>query len=259
MKSAGISKRRKRGSKTRNVRVSRPVRRAVKATLKSRAETKFVGSAQTRQFNQTISSASECYPLMPQVGQGDRDCDRTGSKISPKYLIVKGYIQYYSGITTQPYVPPNTARLMILSQKNIKVSSAVQTQVDTAHLLKDNLATSVARAYTGGTTDNLAPINSDLFKIHMDKKVRFNWLNQYTADGSQPGVGWQTGSDRTKYFYCKIKCPETLTFDDGNGDYPNNFAPFLCVGGVNDDTSGAWTANTPYNVVWESIVYYKDY
>lgn len=258
VKSASISKRRKRQMGTRRLRVS-SVRKVVRDVVKSEAETKYTSSAQTRQFNSSISSAGECYPLVPQVPQGDGDWQRTGEKISPKYLIVKGKLQYYNSITSQAYVPPSTVRLMILSQKNIKVSSAVQTAADVAHLLKPNAGTGVAYDYTGGSVDNLTPINRDLFTVHMDKKIKLNWMNRqnFTSLGD-PTVEWQVGNDRTKYFYCKIKCPKTLTFDDGNGDYPNNFAPFICVGGVNDDGTSAWSANTPYNVAWMSTLYFKD-
>lgn len=231
----------------------------VREIINRLAETKYVSSAQTRQFNSTISSATECYPLVPQVSQGFDDYQRTGDKISPKYLVVKGYLQYHSSITSQPYVPPSTVRIMILSQKNIKVGSAVSTSVDTQHLIKDNQGGGAARPYQGVPTDNLSQINPDLFTVHMDRKVKLNWLNQHTLDGATPAPGWQVGNDLTKYFYCRIPCPKTLTFDQGNADYPNNFAPFICVGGVNDDGSAAWTVGTPYNVCWLSTLYYKDF
>ena len=70
-------------------------------------------------FNSTISASTECYPLLPAVTEGTDGHQRIGDKIRPKYLIVKGQIQYN---TTDPgfenYIPPSTIRVMLLTQKN---------------------------------------------------------------------------------------------------------------------------------------------
>lgn len=251
---------------TRKPRLSRPattaVAKVVKRVMTRTAETKYVSAQQDLSFNSTISSSGECYPLCPAVPQGVDDYQRVGDKIRGKYLIIRGKLQYNNAFLdtagTQ-FIPPSTCRLMILSQNNIKVSGDVSTRADVAHLLKDNVGTGSARPYSGGQYDNLAPINRDLFKVHKDLKIKLNWINHQVVL-TDPGVSisHDVGNDRTKYFYCKIPINRVMKFDDGTGNFPNSFAPFLCFGGVCDDGSAAWTASTPYRVTFTSTLYFQD-
>lgn len=212
-------------------------------------------------FNSSISAASECYPLLPAVTEGTDGHQRIGDRIQPKYLIVKGKIHYDSSVTgaggnTGPYIGPSTVRLLLLSQKNIKISSDVSSRADVEHLLKDNIGTDTARAYTGTQFDNLAPINKDLFTVHMDRKYKLK--GQMTKElGNSNTVTW-ADTQRTLYFVKKIRCPKTLFFDDGNGNTPNNFAPFFCMGSVLDDNQSPWSATTPYRAVVQAELYFTD-
>lgn len=238
---------------------TKAVRAIAKQVVHKESENKFVSTSFNQLFNSTIASASECYPLMPQIPEGTGDYQRVGDKVRGRGLYIKGFVQIGKDVAGNIYnIPPSTLRCMILSQKNIKVSSAVQTQADVAHLLKDNYGTGTARDYAGGQLDNLAPINKDLFHVYMDKKIRFQWQNIQTGTGGAPTVEWQSGNNITRYFSCKIKVPATLTFDDGNGDYVNNFAPFFCMGSVCDDGDTPFTLTTPWKVVVQSVLYYED-
>lgn len=253
------------GLRSRKPAISRPAAKAVRAIAKAvvhkETEDKFVSTEGAVLFNSTISSSSECYPVIPQITVGTGDYQRIGDKVRGKYLYVKGYLQYNTNYLefsqgTQ-YLPPVTARVMILSQKNIKVGGDVSSRADVAHLLKDNVGTGTARPYDAGILDNLAPINKDLFRVHMDKKIKLNWVQR--GDQSNAGdTGYGIGNDRTKYFTCRIKLPATMTFDDGNGNWPNNVAPFLCFGAVNDDGSTKYTVGTPFRVGWISTAYFED-
>ena len=160
----------------------------------------------TRVFNSTISGPSEAYPLMPQIGQGTDDFQRIGDKVRGKYLYVKGHLMwnasFINAVGVNNYVPPSTCRILILSQKNVKSNLQISTDVDTPHLLKDNVGTGVARAYVGVMRDNLAPINKDLFKVHMDKKVKMRYIYQ-SSDGT--GTGSHVGQP-TVYFHAVSRC-----------------------------------------------------
>lgn len=232
-----------------------------KRVVRKEAEDKFVSTQGAVLFNSRISSSSECYPLLPQIPQGTDDWQRIGDKVRGKYLYVKGYVQldqyYLDNTTGTQYIPPFTIRVLCLSQKNVKVGSEVSSRIDVAHLLKDNIGTGDARPYDGNVLDNLAPINKDLFKVHMDKKIKFSWVarGDLTVSGD---TGYGVGQERTKYFKVRIKLPATLTFDNGNGSWPNNFAPFLCVGAVNDDGTGKYITGTPFRVGWLSTAYFED-
>lgn len=257
----------RRAARAAKPRLSKPAAKAVtkvvKRVLKRTNETKYVSLQQDLSFNSTISSASEAYPMCPAVPQGTDDFQRIGDKIQGKYLIIRGKVQYNNSFLdtagTQ-FIPPATCRLMILSQNNVKTSGDVNAgRVDVAHLLKDNVGTGSARSYSGTQYDNLAPINKDLFKVHLDKKIRLNWINHQIVV-TDPGVSisHDVGNDRTKYFYCKIKLNKGMKFDDGTGNYPNSFAPFMVFGSVNDDGSAPWTASTPFHVTVLSTLYFSD-
>lgn len=248
-------------TRTSKPRLSKPaataVRKIAKAVVRKEAETKFVSLRQDQSFNSAISGASECYSVMPAITQGTDDYQRIGDKVRGRWLYVKGHLQYNASyLNTQlasNYVPPSTVRLLILSQKNIK-SAGQLSNVDVSHILKDNVATGAGRAYVGAMTDNLAPINKDLFKVHMDKKVRLSALS--IMSDNTGSAAW-TGM-KAYYFTAKIKLPNTLYFDDGNGNNPNNFAPFFCMGSVLEDGTSPWSVSTPYRVTFLSTAYFED-
>lgn len=250
--------------KTAKPRLSKPAAAAVKRIAKSvvsrASETKFVSLRQDQSFNSSISSAGECYPVMPQITQGTDDYQRIGDKVSGRTLYIKGHIQYNAAYMNTPgannYTPPSTVRILILSQKNIKSNLQIPSApgVDVSNLLKDNVAVGTGRAYVGAMTDNLAPINKDLFKVHFDKKVKMNAVYQ-SSDGTGTG-GWI--GMKAYYFSCRIKLPKTLYFDDTNGNNPNNFAPFFCLGSVLEDGSSPYSVQTPYRVTFLSTAYFDD-
>lgn len=235
------------------------IARVVKKVMSRNVEVKHVGAnVVDAAFNSSISAASECYPVIPQVTEGTDGHQRVGDKIRPKYLIVKGHLQYDHGFMGN-FAPPSTVRVMILTQKNIKTASDVSSRADIDHLLKDNIGTDTGRAYTGSMFDNLAPINKDLFNVLMDRK--FKMLPQlYTGLGNTSDTNTKTlsGTQRTYTFTKKIKCPATLYYDDGNANIANNFAPFVCLGAVTDDGSGPFSLNTPYHLTVQGELYFTD-
>jgi len=246
-----------RSARRRRVTTVKAVRAIAKSVVARASETKFVSLRQDLGFNSTITGPGECYAVMPPIPQGTGDFQRVGDRVSGRTLYIKGHINYNAAfldtIGVNNYVPPSTVRVMILSQKNIR-SNAQLGNVDTANLLKDNVGGAGSRSYAGGMTDNLAPINKDLFKVHFDKKIKMNCVYQQSdGTGSSGWVG-----QRTAYFRCAIKLPKTLFYDVTNGNVPNNFAPFFCLGGVCDDGSSPFTINTPYRVSFLSTAYYDD-
>lgn len=236
--------------------MSKPLARAVKRVMTRVAEVKHVGqNVVNDRFNSQISGASECYNILPAVAEGTAGHNRLGDRIRPKYMIVKGKLMYDTALAGT-YLPPSTVRVMILTQKNLRVGSQVSTLVDTDHLLKDNIGTDVARAYTGTNFDNLAPINKDLFNVLMDRKFKMRAQIEKQLGDNNTVLGYATQTTIT--FSKKIKCPAQLCFDDGNGNQANNFAPFVCLGSVVDDNSGPWTASSPYRLVVQSELYFTD-
>lgn len=212
-------------------------------------------------FNQTISANTELYPIVPSIPEyagtaNTSSCTRIGEKVKPRSLIVRGTIQYDESITAD-YVAPNTVRVMILANKKVKTNGKISTDGGYASLLKDAAAgTSVGRPYGAGAYDNLAPINTDLFKVYFDKK--YTMREHIVAGLGTTGITSVQGTQPAIHFKVKIPCPSHLSFDDTTGDDPNNFAPFICVGGVPDDNSSAFTLTPVYRVRVQSVLYYED-
>lgn len=230
------------------------VRTIAKSVVKKESETKLVGRAVVdADFTSDISSTVECYPIVPIVQQGDDDFNRTGDRIRPQWITVRGKIMLSREFASQQWCPPLTARVIIVEQRDLKTNTLIPTRADFGHLLKDNINIGSARPYSGGNFDNLAPINRDKFKVIMDRKFRFAWDLQTNLANSQG-----SGTNKAYYFTVRVKCPKTMYFDDVNGANPTNFAPFLCVGCVPDDNSGPFTVATPLRVTAQSILYFKD-
>lgn len=236
-------------------RVRKAVARVAKAVMKKSEETKHSGlQVVNAAFNSTISGANECYNCLPPIAEGTAGNERLGDRVKPKYLIVKGHLMYDTGMAGD-YIPPSTVRLMILTQNNIKCANDLS-RVDTNRLLKDNVGTDAGRAYTSTIFDNLAPINRDLFKVLCDKKIKMRAQIEKQLGDNNTVLGYAT--QKTYSFSVRIKCPSQLKFDDDNGNYANNFAPFICMGAVNDDDSAAFSVSTPYRLSVLSEIYYTD-
>jgi len=202
------------------------------------------------QHNSAISSA-DCYPLVQQIGTGTTATRRQGDRITPKSLVVRGVLSWNADDcnTSQNIY----ARIIIASQKNIKTGSAVAGGgVDAARLLKPSLDSAPETQFAGATMDLNTPINKELFRVYMDKIVKLT-VSVVTGGGREAmplySARW------TKVFK---KLPSSFTYDAGNGDWANNFAPFVAVGYAYSDGSSPDTTTTKliHNVL--SVLDYED-
>ena len=117
------------------------------------------------------------------------------------------------------------ARILILAQKDVKVGSSVLGgSVDTGTLLKAGFGSTGDTVPFDGTSMALNyPINTDKFRVYMDKIVKFTLCEESAVEGVP------RYSARWSYTFSKDKMPASLTFDTSNGDWCNNFAPFLAI------------------------------
>jgi len=201
------------------------VRQIVKKEIARAAEDKKVALFQTQDHNSAIG-VGDVYRLLPAITQGTDSYQRIGDSVRPKKLVVKfrvGLTQsYWANIQT--FVTPFEVRLMILKQKNIK-SSGQLANFDSSHLLRPNLGSSTELSYDGSTIRHMSDINTDLFEVLMDRKITIKPQDvQRTNLGTYPLL--PNVVEITKV----LKCPARLTFDDGNGNNANNYAPFAVAG-----------------------------
>lgn len=204
------------------------VRRMIARNL----ENKFIGwkVEQDVAHNSPIGAA-DCEPVVGAItpidsATGNTSQQRMGDRIKPKSLTVKGVITFNNDQplnTTQNFL----VRVLILAQKNIKNGSTVLGGgVDTNRLLRPGFATGVGSDQVpfGGTPmDVMSPINTDLFRVYYDRVFKLS--GQLVTGGAREQ---QNCTIRWKYNFKDL--PSTLTFDEGSGDWANNFAPFVAIG-----------------------------
>jgi len=197
----------------------------VKRMISKDAENKSVGNVvEEAVLHNSAITSGDCEPLIPEIAQGTDQFQRIGDKIKPKSLSVRGTLALNGSSLTGGYTNvPLQVRVMVLSQKDIKVGSQVLAGgVDTAHLLEPNLVGVNETDYSGTTINALLPANKDLFRVYYDKT--------FTLCGPQPEGTEAVTRFCVNWAYRFKKLPASLTFDNGNGDYCNNFAPFVCIG-----------------------------
>jgi len=173
------------------------------------------------------------------ISQGVTAHTRIGDRIKPKSLRIKGVLSFNpDDCSTSQNI---YARVLILSQKNIKVGSAVSAGgVDSGSLLRTDDPTAPEVPFSGDTMDLNTPVNTDLFRVYMDKTIKFA-VSVVTGGGREAMPLYSARWSKT------IKSgslPASLTYDQGNGDWANNFAPFIAVGYAYSDGTAPDTVTT---------------
>lgn len=184
------------------------------------------------QHNSPIGAA-DCRALVGEITQidsttGNTSTQRMGDRITPKSLVVKGCVSLQPSTSTTSV--PITVRIIVASQKSIKVGSAVNGgTVDTNRLLKPGFAGVGAdqQPFNGNTPELEYPINKDLYRVYYDKTFKIG-----SGIPGTPGVYAENPyPDYFKRWSYRFKqLPANLTWDEGNGDWANNFAPFVAIG-----------------------------
>jgi len=158
-------------------------------------------------------------PVIQQIAVGANEWEREGNRIKPKSLVVRGVLSQKVGYpdTQAVYV-----RVVIAQQKTVR-SVSNYNNLDPQHLLKSNYGPGPQELpFSGNHIELNYPINRDLFRVYMDKIILLTPTDTLTGE---PHVG---STKRWSYRFKQL--PSSLTFDQGGGDYPNNFAPFCAIG-----------------------------
>lgn len=201
-------------------------------------------------------SASDCLAIVPQIplitASTPTQCQRRGNKLIPKSLVVKGLISLRTDQLTT--LSPIMVRVMILAQKNIKTGSQVNAgNVSTNQLLECGFTTSATSdeiPFSGNTPDLMVPINKDLFRVYYDRKIKLS----PPLDGSLDCAPTMAAS----WSYRFKQLPSHLTFDEANGDWVNNFAPFIAIGYAYMDGTTPDVLTTRLVSNTYSLLHYED-
>jgi len=186
-------------------------------------------------FNAGITSAAECFPLLPQVVQGADSNNRVGDKIRPKSLAVDFTIVANGDLTSSQL---NMFRLWILEDKSLRnLVNLPNTPI--ANLLLDNGA--FTSGFTGIPNQIMTRTNRRRYKV-FHEKIRI--LTAGTGQTPRAGngyIGTQTfvSTQQSYKFRVKIPTPATLHYNGPLDIWPTNFAPFMCFGYVQPDGGAA--------------------
>lgn len=238
--------------------LSKPLRRAMtqvaKKVISRRAEDKVCGSPVEADVlhNSAIGSA-DCEPVIMQIPQGVDSNKRIGDRVSPRSLKVKGVISVSSEAAPLALPKDVYVRVLLLAQKDVKAGAAILSgAIDAQALLRAGYGgTGDAIPFSGDTSDLCQPINTNLFRVYMDKQFKLDVSNLTGGPSAPLSREWS-------YTFTKKHLPASLYFDEGNGDWPNNFAPFLAIGYAYADGSAPDTVGTRIISNCISHLYFED-
>lgn len=241
LKAGGFPNRKK--AAARAVRKLKPSTKAAMTTIAKRVfsrnvENKQIGWDVEKCVNHNMSiTGADCEPLIqliPQLndmGPGyNSSLARVGDRITPKSLTVRGIVSKGADFNNTTNTPLYV-RVVIAQMKTIRTGSQVLAGgVDTNRLLRPSNNTSPGSDQTpfvGNTLDLTYPINKDLFRVYYDKVHK---LAASTGSGAEAAP-----LTAARWSYRFKSLPKSLTFDEGSGDWPNNFAPFVAIGAAYPD------------------------
>lgn len=194
--------------------------------------------------NSAIGPA-DCEPLIPEISPmndaaGNTSQLRVGDKITPKVLKVRGLLSLNFTGTPPVSRADIYARVIIAAQKDVKTGAQILAgAVDTGTLLKAGFGASADQVpFNGHPQELMYDINKDKFRVYYDKIIKFSQVAE-TAVEAIPRY-----SAMWKYNFTPDKMPSTLTYDESNGDWCNNFAPFVAIGYAYSDGTAADVVGT---------------
>jgi len=165
---------------------------------------------------------------------GPSSMSRLGDRIKPKSLGVSGVIGLNPDYN--PNNKPMIVTVMILSAKDKKTNALVTAGAGMADLLKPNIGGTEQVPWDGSTLRSNYVINKEKFRVYYQRQFRI-------CPGSLAGGTREFDFVKWSYVFEQKNMPASLTWDEGNGDDCNNFAPFVVTGWCYTD--GSATDVTP--------------
>lgn len=204
--------------------------------------------------------------IIPSIPLGVNANARTGRKITPKYLEIKGWVTLDMNDTNQDY-DRVVVRMMLVTPKQYPLYPDALQQITSApgvnwtNQMMD-YGTSVD-GYIGTLSALQARPNVSVVKVHAQRFMTLTRPRFYDA----PLVGsdaFRYSGNSTKFFKIKVRLPKVFHYRTitGNDLYPMNFDPVLCTGYslLNGATPGIPdpTAPTPVTLSYTARFSYED-
>lgn len=256
-----MAKRRAAPRKTKKAaKLSPPVVKAVKNILNAQTETKLkianvISDGVT--FTRGITSTAEVYSCLPPVAVSTTSANshtRVGDQITPTSLVVKGRVSFTDNLALSRNI---TVHIFCLSAHAVR-NFDNYTAIPITSLLDNGAGSDVN--FDGTVGRSMYPVNRESFTVHKYLKFPlYKGYNNTNASVSTPADSSVFIGRTSKEFTIRIKTPKVLKYALA-GNYPQNFAPFLCMGWTyNDD---ATMGDAPARIIsmnsCKSYLRYKD-
>lgn len=230
------------------------VRAIVKKEIHNNTENKYASvtvlPTQIPAYIGSNTSAGNIFPILPTILRGTNNDERVGAKITPRSLIIKGYVVLDLNDLSHDYDRVCVRLIAGFPKRFPKSSDALQELIDHPDQNWTNriINTGAVDSPFDGTLQALqSPVNRSTFTVKAQKYLSLSRPRFYDAAlvGSD---GFRESVNTVKFFKMVIKCPKTINFDvEGNSGYPNNFSPVLCAGYtlMNGSSPGIPSATSP--------------
>jgi len=252
----------------RKARVSKPLKRAIKAIAASEQETKFVAEVMVpaTPLPNTVNTPANLYRMLPVLAQGDNDSNRIGLKVQPVSARTVFTFFFNGTSSAASWTQDKIVNLVIVKVKGHDSQAAIASTPGAAFLRKGD-STYVDPVYPagGGEVDmlqqiNHLPVNTNLYTVlkHYRFRLRKGTGNQNSAPSMTLGEIAPSGVPASEDLHTIIYNwkPPTLKYTGNLQTFPDAHAPqFLCWM-TNADASPAAGAIVNFSAF--SQMYFKD-
>lgn len=238
--------------------------KAVKKVIDRDTETKqawYSSGNSLTQFNSGINSAGDMLQVVPNINVGTNTNERIGSKLKAKSLTIKGHIRYNTNdIPDVNYPACVYVRMMVVSPKyRSNYTDNTGSTFPLTALLKKGGATS---AWTGVFSDMNAPINTDMFTVHAQRRFYLNQSVFPTVGAAAPSATVSADvKNLIKFFNIPLRVKnKILRYDNSLSSnlLPTNYSPIILLGFCYMDGTSPDTISTPLGMEYIVDFRYED-
>lgn len=237
----------------------------VKSVVHSMSETKHAYHATSNStltyFNSGINSTGDMLQIIPNISQGTSDNARIGDQIRSHNLNLRGYLKLdinTSGASNSDLTAV-MVRLFVVSLKTKpNYTEATSSATPLSGLLKKGGTTT---AFTGVLSDIYAPVNTDLWTVHHDKRFYLSQSMIQNFNNTTNAIVPLDIRNTVRFFNLNIKCKNKLLKYDSNvssGVLPSNYGPIFMLGYSFLNAASPDVVSARVGVQYDTTLSYED-
>lgn len=254
-----------RAKKSKKVTPKPSLLQAVKSVVHGMTETKHAYHASSNgaltYFNSGINSTGDMLQIVPNISQGTADNNRIGDQIRSHNLNIRGFLKLDINTTgsSNSDLTAVMCRLFVVSLKSKpNYTEASSSATPLSGLLKKG-GTTVG--FTGVLSDIYAPVNTDLWTVHHDKKFYLSQSHIQNFNSTTNAIVPVDVRNTVRFFNLNVKCKNKLIKYDSNvssGLLPTNFGPIFLLGYSFLNSAGGDVISSRIGVQYDTFFSYED-